>query len=686
MMHNQSIPAWLVSRLGLLAVSGAALLCSVAFASSPDHETENSTDFVTQYPAILADFTVHQRIELQEQLSDAFGLYSCRIESIPRLITQDRLTVHTRLGGLVRNLTLNRHSLRSANFRLLVDDGNLQPVEPPAVRTYRGWVVQDPAADVAASISEDGQLHAMILKQDEEAWYIQPVSKTIPGAPVDWHIVYRGSDVKPTQASCGVDETHALGKRIADRVGESSGARSTQATSGPSGLTEIAFDADVEFYQLNGSSVANTNTDIEMITNFMDLIYHAQVGICYTIPGIVVRTVEPDPYTTSNSDALLCEFTGHWNSTNPVSHDVAHLMTGRNFDGSVIGVAWGEVICGEVFDLSSVCPGLPIGTADYGLSQSQFPPSLPGRINLTAHELGHNWSACHCNETSCTSGGLDPDCGIMWGTNFGSVFFGGRSVSAITAHRDTRTCLSGSCGAGPSDCDGDGVPDELEIATGTETDCNGNSLPDDCELIGNDCNGNTQLDECDINFIFSVDCNGNIVPDECEFPNVDCNSNGIRDGCELEIGSVADCNMNSVPDSCDLTAGTSPDCNSNVTPDECDIARGVSGDCDLNDVPDDCESPDCPASLAGVSINSGGRISASGVYAVISSTGQSGGVGILNAGPYELSDGFWFTIQEAIGLPAPTMSQWGLIVMSVLMVSAGTIIFNRRRRAEHSRL
>ncbi len=86
----------------------------------------------------------------------------------------------------------------------------------------------------------------------------------------------------------------------------------------------------------------------------------------------------------------------------------------------------------------------------------------------------------------------------------------------------------------PADCNGNGIPDQIDIANGTSTDC---------------------------------DLNG--VPDECD-PLIDCNGNGIQDAC-------------------DLLHGTSPDCNTNRVPDECDIAGGVSQDCNGNGIPDDCE-------------------------------------------------------------------------------------------------
>jgi hypothetical protein len=133
------------------------------------------------------------------------------------------------------------------------------------------------------------------------------------------------------------------------------------------------------------------------------------------------------------------------------------------------------------------------------------------------------------------------------------------------------------------DCNGNGTPDDEDIATGTSQDCNTNGIPDECEP---DCNGNGVPDDCDIGSGTSQDCNGNGVPDECDITagtSQDCNANGIPDECE------PDCNGNGVPDDCDIATGTSQDCNGNGVPDECDITAGTSLDGNGNGIPDECE-------------------------------------------------------------------------------------------------
>ena len=91
-----------------------------------------------------------------------------------------------------------------------------------------------------------------------------------------------------------------------------------------------------------------------------------------------------------------------------------------------------------------------------------------------------------------------------------------------------------------TDCNGNGVRDSLDIATGFSTDCNGNGVPDSCE---EDCNHNGIADLCDLASGFSLDANGNYRPDECDPPNDLC-SNAIT----VPNGSTSYSNIGAMTD------------------------------------------------------------------------------------------------------------------------------------------
>ena len=95
------------------------------------------------------------------------------------------------------------------------------------------------------------------------------------------------------------------------------------------------------------------------------------------------------------------------------------------------------------------------------------------------------------------------------------------------------------------------------------------AIVDAC-LSVNDCNGNGIPDECDIASGFSIDMEPDGIPDECQLPD-DCDGNGVPDVVDIFNGDLEDCNNNAIWDECEITFGLVPDCNNNMVPDSCDI-------------------------------------------------------------------------------------------------------------------
>ncbi len=101
---------------------------------------------------------------------------------------------------------------------------------------------------------------------------------------------------------------------------------------------------------------------------------------------------------------------------------------------------------------------------------------------------------------------------------------------------------------------------------------------------------NTTLIDRIVGLPTAGDCNGNGIPDAVELANGtldDCNLNGIPDICEIALGLVADVNHNGIPDSCE--APVPDDCNRNGISDAYELSLGI-GDVNGNGVLDDCET------------------------------------------------------------------------------------------------
>ncbi len=187
----------------------------------------------------------------------------------------------------------------------------------------------------------------------------------------------------------------------------------------------ISTDADPEWYAKHGES---SNAVIASILNTAEAIYEAQLGVRFRLVKQHVYT-ETSPYTTTDSGNLLRMFTG-----NPENRanlgvsgkdfheevDLKHLFTGKDLDGSVIGIAYIGTVC--------AAPALA-----FGITQSYVDAATPG---IFAHEIGHNFGGFH--DVSDRGGLMYPSISIPSATRFSSV-----SVREISEHLNRyKGCIS----------------------------------------------------------------------------------------------------------------------------------------------------------------------------------------------------------------------------------------------------
>lgn len=300
------------------------------------------------------------------------------------------LTIVTDLGSGPVALALSPHSLRSDVFQVIEAKGGTERVvQVPAPRTLKGQVFElvgssTELGSVRASLLDDG-LWARIETEDGKVFGIQPLASVLDAAPRDAHVIYEKSDVIPGDWKCGVDGLTLRGVSTQLGAAPQAGLKGTAFRS-----VEIACDTDFEFFQKNSSNVTTTTFDIENVLNTVEGIYENEVQITFEITTIIVRSDVNDPYTLTAGD-LLDEFRNYWIANyGAIKRDQAHHFSGKNWAGGVIGVAY----------LSGVCNNL-----GYGTVESKFTNNFTQRTSLSAHEMGHNWSAQHCDGQG--------DCGIM---------------------------------------------------------------------------------------------------------------------------------------------------------------------------------------------------------------------------------------------------------------------------------
>ncbi|MDI9410466.1 MAG: M12 family metallo-peptidase, partial [Bacteroidia bacterium] len=338
-------------------------------------------------------------------------------------------SVEAPLGANMVTLDLTKHSVRGDRFKVLVDDGrSLREVDAPAIRTYRGSIAGRPNTSVVGSLLPSG-FSGIVTLEDGSTFGIQPLHELCADLPESTvHATYAASDVAVDEAGC------ALGRPGFDtelyRVAPESGGGGSLAGVTPQQV-EIACETDYEFFQKNGSSVANTVNDIENIIANVNTIYDRDVNIVHEISVMVIRSASADPYAGTTIDARLDEFDAAWGVAplSGVFRDIAHMFSGYNYSGGTIGLAYLGVIC------------QPASGVGYGVVESRYTTSLTFRVSLSAHELGHNWNCTHCDADGndnchimCSANGA---CGGISGSN---LKLDSRAISESTAFSAAVAC------------------------------------------------------------------------------------------------------------------------------------------------------------------------------------------------------------------------------------------------------
>lgn len=481
-----------------------------------------------------------------------------------KLITLDTPTLAQAAGGfeivvpidgVMTTIALTPQSVRADGYRLIaqVEDGSYQDLPPGPVNTFRGFAAAFPGSSVAGAIEESG-LFLHILMPDRTLRVVEPLVERVNNAGPRDYVSFQGADSLGANGVCGTDHS-AL-----PEADENQDPAIELGGCGGVCITQIAYDADFEYFQSRGSSVPNTELRINTLLNSVNnLAYIPEVEIQHVITTIIVRTTVNDPYTSSDSGILLNQFRSHWQSAQTgVVRDVAHLYTGRNIDGGVIGQA-------------AAIGGICSTQFGYCHAQSDCCGSTACAVELTAHELGHLWGGTHIVGGTIMNPSINCD---------STPDFAVSTRNEIIAHRNSRTCLSTA--APPSTFNllapapgATAVPlnvlfnwsdaaaavdyvieidDDPAFGTPHQVFPRPNNQQESLtvsqfqptlpliagrtyswRVVANNLAGATPSNPTTATFTTLIDCNNNGINDSVELQNPanDCNSNGVLDACDL---------------------------------------------------------------------------------------------------------------------------------------------------------
>jgi hypothetical protein len=289
------------------------------------------------------------------------------------------------LGGIAHTLELAPNSIRAKDYRLLEQgaDGQILEAKAGPENTLIGRLADVPGSEVEGGMMPEG-VYATIAMPDGDQWWIEPLDGRVAGAAAGTYAVYRAGDVIVGPWACG-----NVNERSTPVAPASFSPRDTNLYT-----AVLACDADFEYYSQYGS-VALVQARISLIVNTMNLQYRRDVNIRHTLGTILVRTSTSQPYTATDSAALVTQVRNEWNANQgSISRNCVQMFTNKRIVDN--GNPPNIITIGRAFNIGHICDD-----QSYCFVWSNFNNNFASATDLSAHELGHLWNACHC---SCDGG------------------------------------------------------------------------------------------------------------------------------------------------------------------------------------------------------------------------------------------------------------------------------------------
>lgn len=341
---------------------------------------------------------------------------------------------------------------------------------------------------------------------------------------------------------------------------------------------EIAIETDYDLFE-NFGTVADTADHVVEIMARTNLIFLRDIDVRFEVVFVRFFDTPGAEIAFMNLADPLGGYVDYWNNNmGAVARDTGAYFSGRR-----------DLPYGGVAYLGAVCTNFGYCVCGYlrGFGDASLPEYGEYDVGVVAHELGHNFDACHTPDYCpfidlCYPPPTVPQRGTLM-SYCSQAVSGGDLAEDQWYHtrikRVMRDFVENFASCVSYDCNQNSVDDTTDIALATSADANFDGIPDECQ----DCNGNSVLDPTDIATATSTDLNGNGMPDDCE---PDCNGNDVPDDRDIFLGTSADVWGNGVPDECDV------DCDGNLQADYNQIQSNLSLDIDRNVVLDACQDCD----------------------------------------------------------------------------------------------
>jgi len=220
-------------------------------------------------------------------------------------------------------------------------------------------------------------------------------------------------DAEMSKASNGLEQYQAVVRGLED------GLYTPQLTR----QIEISLIADSAF---QAAEAGDPTAAMLARLNIVEGIFSEQVGLLVLATDVRLMPANADPFTATKGSSLLEQLGAYRKGTPEVrARGLAHLMTGKDLDGTTAGIAYVRTVC-------DVENGVSVSSRSYGTTISAL---------IMAHELGHNFGAEHDGEpeTSCASvsGGF-----IMASSVSGYSTFSQCSINRMLPVLESASCVT----------------------------------------------------------------------------------------------------------------------------------------------------------------------------------------------------------------------------------------------------